>query len=84
MRGEKESGEVRPTGPTRLLCGASPYESVSPRRLTQAFPYAYRPGPPCQLPESLPSFQEIKLSLNLQDLLTLRYLIPESRYSLTL
>lgn len=44
MRGEKESGEVRPTGPTRLLCGASPWESVSPRSLTQAYLMPTDPG----------------------------------------
>lgn len=38
---EKESGEVRPTGPTRLLCGDRLCESVSPRCLTQANPHAY-------------------------------------------
>lgn len=62
---EEESGEVRPTGPTRVLCGASPCESAGPERLAEDNPYAYRPRPPGQLPESPPSFQEIKLSLNL-------------------
>ena len=57
----------------QVLPGSSvepvPVSKPAPNALPKTILNAYRPRPPGQLPDSPPSFQEIKLSLNFHALL---------------